>query len=158
VQGFRGELRTAEDSDIGQRLIRAGLRMHECTKVRAVHYGNPKSLRQHYRRIVWHGQSAFALMTRHRLDRPTVMLAIHVLATVTGIAALFGEGYPLAARVVMFPALQLLVPAVTVTYRALQTRRIPRLDEAILLYWVYYWARLSAVARLATPASSRYRK
>ena len=158
VQGFREDLRTGEDSDIGQRLVRAGRRIHECTKVRAVHYGNPKSLRQHYRRIVWHGLSAFAIMTRHRLDRPTVMLAIHVLATVAGIAALFVDRYPLAARIAIFAALQLLAPAVTVTYRALQTRRIPRLDQATLLYWVFYWARLSAVALLATPASNRYRK
>jgi len=158
VQGFREDLRTGEDSDIGQRLIRAGRRMHECTRVHAVHYGNPKSLGQHYRRIVWHGLGTFATMTRHRLDRPTMMLALHLLATVAGIAALFADRYSLAARVAVFVALQLLVPAATVTYRVLQTRRIPRLDQATLLYWVYYWARLSAVALLATPASARYRK
>jgi len=158
VDGFREELRTGEDSDLGHRLTRAGRRLHESTRVRAVHYGNPKSLRQHYRRIVWHGLGTFGTLTRHRLDRPTIMLAVHVLATVTGIAALFADSFPLTARVAVFTALQLLVPVVTVTYRVLQTRRIPRLDQATLLYWVYYWARISSVALLATPASTRYRR
>jgi glycosyltransferase involved in cell wall biosynthesis len=158
VNGFREELRTGEDSDLGHRLTRAGRRLYESSRVRAIHYGNPKSLRQHYRRIVWHGLGTFGTLTRHRLDRPTVMLAVHIAATVAGIAALFADSVPLIVRVAVFAALQLLVPVVTVSYRVVQTRRIPRLDHATLVYWVYYWARISSLALLATPASARFRR
>jgi glycosyltransferase involved in cell wall biosynthesis len=158
IDGFREDLRTGEDADIGQRLIVAGFRIHECPAVRAIHYGNPKSVGEYYRRVVWHGLGMFATVTRHRLDRPTAMLLVHFLLTVVGIAWLIGGAGTLLARLAALVALQAVVPAFTVAFRMRQTRRFVNLPRALYLYWLYYWARLQAVGLIVTGHGRRFSK
>jgi glycosyltransferase involved in cell wall biosynthesis len=158
VGGFREDLRTGEDAEIGQRIVNAGLRIRECTRVEAVHFGNPKSVREFYRRTVWHGLGMFGTVNRRRLDKPTIMMAAHLVATLIGVAALFVGPWAWPWRVAAFVALQLLAPAVTVAHRIRQTRKVPRIDSALILYWFYYWARLQAFAIVAVGRSERYMK
>ena len=158
VGGFREDLHTGEDSDIGQRLVLAGRRVYECTRVQAVHYGNPKSIGAHYRRSVWHGLGMFATVSRHRIDRPTAMLGVHILATLFGLGLLFGTKAPMAARILGAVLLQLLVPALTVLYRIARVRRAPKVVPAIVLYWVYYWARIHALVLVLSGRAGGYRK
>src|SRR5690242_20095912 len=44
VGGFREDLKTGEDAEIGQRMVGAGMRIRESPDVEAVHYGNPRSI------------------------------------------------------------------------------------------------------------------
>lgn len=157
VDGFREDLRTGEDADIGQRLVAAGKRLHESTAVNAVHYGNPQSLSQHYRRTVWHGLGMFATVTRHRIDKPSVMLGLHLVATVAGLG-LLATAWPWYARVAAFLVLQAIAPALTVAYRIRQTGRVPSVPAAVVLYWVYYWARAHALALIVIGRGGGYRK
>lgn len=158
IGGFREDLRTGEDADIGQRLIVAGFRIHECPDVRAIHYGNPKSVADYYRRVVWHGLGMFATVTRHRLDRPTAMLLVHLALTVAGVAWLvFGAGTVVERALVLF-ALQIIVPAITVAFRMKQTARLVNLPRAVYLYWLYYWARLHALWLIITGRGRRFSK
>jgi cellulose synthase/poly-beta-1,6-N-acetylglucosamine synthase-like glycosyltransferase len=158
VGGFREDLRTGEDADIGQRLIAAGLRIRECPRVRAVHLGNPRSLREYYRRSVWHGLGMFATVTPHRIDRPTAMLAVHLAATLAGVATLAAGRGGLGARVAVAVLLQLAVPAATVAFRALQTGRLANVPAAVLLYWLYYWARAQAAWLVLVRRAADYRR
>jgi hypothetical protein len=158
VGGFREDLRTGEDAEIGQRIIEAGLRIRECTRVHATHFGNPKSVREFYRRTVWHGLGMFGTVNRRRLDRPTMMMAAHLVATLIGLAALVAAPWAWPWRVAAFVALQLLAPAATVAHRIRQTSKMPRLDSALILYWLYYWARLQAFAIVSVGRSDRYMK
>jgi glycosyltransferase involved in cell wall biosynthesis len=158
VGGFREDLRTGEDAEIGQRIVNAGLRIRECTRVEAVHFGNPKSVREFYRRTVWHGLGMFGTVNRRRLDKPTMMMAAHLVATLIGLAALFVAPWAWPWRVAAFLALQLLAPAVTVAHRIRQTSKVPRLDSALILYWFYYWARLQAFTIVAVGQADRYTK
>jgi hypothetical protein len=158
VGGFREDLRTDEDSDIGRRLTAAGHRLFECAQVKAVHFGNPASLSDHYRRTVWHSLGMFSSLRHGSIDRPTAMLVLHLTATVFGVVwIVFGPG-PLLARIVCAAALQLLVPGVTILYRIVQTRRMPRPHHALLVYWVYYAARLHALSLIGLGRGRDYRR
>jgi glycosyltransferase involved in cell wall biosynthesis len=158
IGGFREDLRTGEDADIGQRMIVANFRIRENPIVQAIHYGNPKSVGEYYRRVVWHGLGMFATVTRHRLDRPTVMLLVHFALTIAGVAWLVVGRGPWLTRTALLAALQLLVPAITVAFRVKQTRRLVNLPRALYLYWLYYWARLQAVALILSGRSRRFSK
>jgi glycosyltransferase involved in cell wall biosynthesis len=158
VGGFRESLATGEDAEICDRLRAGGHRMTSCTGVGAVHLGNPKSVRQFYRRSVWHALGMFATVGGTRFDRPTAMMAAHAAATLAGLALLLLPGIALATASAGAAALQLAVPGATVAFRAVQARRRPPVIAGITLYWLYYWARLQAVALIAAGRSHRYRK
>jgi glycosyltransferase involved in cell wall biosynthesis len=158
VGGFREDLRTGEDAEIGQRLTNAGYTIHSASAVSATHLGNPKSLRHFYRRSVWHGLGMFGTVNRHRIDKPTAMMFAHLFATIGGLVALFGSSLTLSSRLLIALLLQLVVPALTVAYRFRQTRRTSRIVEGITLYWLYYWARLQALALVFAGRSGSYVK
>lgn len=158
IGGFREDLRTGEDAEIGQRIITAGLRIHESTRVEAIHYGNPRSIGEFFRRTAWHGLGMFATVNRARLDRPVAMSAAHLVASLAGLGVLLATGWPWGWRVAAALGLQLLVPAVTVVHRIRQTRRRAPIAAGLLLYWLYYWARLRAMWLVLLGKSDVYRK
>jgi glycosyltransferase involved in cell wall biosynthesis len=158
IGGFREDLTTGEDSEIGQRIIKNGHRIREDVRVKAIHLGNPKSIGEFYRRAVWHGLGMFATVTRQRLDRPTAMTAVHLAATVTGFVWLVIGTWPVVWRLLALLGLQLLSPSVTVAHRVRQTRRLPRIGPALVLYWLYYWARAQALFLVLTGRARNYRK
>jgi glycosyltransferase involved in cell wall biosynthesis len=159
VGGFSEELVTDEDSEIGKRLLEAGKTLYESTAVEAVHLGNPRSIRAFHRRALWHGFGMFATVDGVRLDRPTVLLAVHGLAGLAGgflvFLSLFDE-LPLTAALTAALFLQLLAPGAAVFYRTLQLRRPAYLLRGTVLYWVYLWARLQALAGILLGRRSRY--
>jgi hypothetical protein len=100
----------------------------------------------------------FGTVTRQRVDKPTAMMGAHMLATIGGILILFAAPFSLVVRASIALLLQLVVPSVTAAYRAWQTGRASRLPEGILLYWLYYWARLQGLALVVAGKSTRYAK
>jgi glycosyltransferase involved in cell wall biosynthesis len=158
VGGFREDLKTGEDTELGQRLTRAGYRIRADHRVSVLHYGNPESVRDFYRRSVWHALGMFGTVTRDGIDKPTAMMFMHLIATIGGFVALLrGPGGPLA-RTSLALLLQIVVPVTTVVYRALRGRRALDFVRGVFLYWLYYWARLQALMILATGHSDAYRK
>jgi len=158
VGGFREDMLTGEDAEIGERLVAAGERIHACPEVKAIHFGNPKSIPQFYRRNVWHGLGMFGTVSWNRLDRPTAMLAVHLIATAVGLTALVVGPLSLQGKVITALGLQLVAPFATIVYRGHRTRRWGSVASGILLYWLYYWARLHALALVTLGRSDRYRK
>jgi glycosyltransferase involved in cell wall biosynthesis len=158
IGGFREDLRTGEDAEIGQRLIASGMRIRESTRVEAVHYGNPRSISEFYRRTVWHGLGMFATVGGGRIDKPTAMMALHLGATLGGVAGLFALPWPFTDRVLVAVGLQLIAPLVTVAHRARQTGRWSSVVPGVLLYWLYYWARLNALWVVLSRRAQAYRK
>ena len=158
VGGFREDLPSGADAEIGQRLTAAGHQIREAPTVGAIHLGNPKSIREFYRRNVWHALGMFGTVNRRRIDKPTAMMAAHLLATIAGIVILIGAPFSLIVRGLIALLLQLVVPGITAAYRAWQTGRASRVLEGILLYWLYYWARLQGLALVAAGKGTRYSK
>ena len=149
VGGFREDLRTGEDAEIGQRLIESGFRIRESTRVGAIHLGNPTSLRDFYRRTLWHGLGMFGTVKARRLDKPTTMMGLHLAATVVGLGAMLTGPWSVIVRLCVALGLQLTAPALTVAHRVRQTGKVPRLDRALILYWLYYWSRIHALLIIA---------
>jgi glycosyltransferase involved in cell wall biosynthesis len=158
VGGFREDLRTGEDAELGQRLISAGYRIREASAVGAIHLGNPKSIREFYRRNVWHGLGMLATVNHHRIDKPTTMMILQFFATLSGLVVLFGGPLSLPSRGLIALVLQLVVPSITVAHRARQTGRTSRLSAGVALYWLYYWARLHAFFLVVAGRSGGYQK
>jgi hypothetical protein len=158
VGGFREDLPTGEDSEICRRLHERGLGIQECTRVAAVHLGNPATLRQFWRRTVWHGLGMFGTVGGSRFDRPTAMMAAHLALALLGVALLAWPGAPLPARLAAALALQAVVPVATVAYRCIVARRTTAAGANLVLYWFYYWARLWALVLIVAGRAHRYRK
>lgn len=158
VGGFREDLVTGEDADIGMRLGLAGHRIRECTRMLAYHHGNPKSIRAFYRRAVWHGLGMFATVGVGRIDKPTAMMMGHGVASAAGVLLLAQSGWPLIGRVAGAIVLQFGAALVTVAFRVLQTRRRANLIGGVLLYWLYYWARLHAAGLVLLKRSTAFTK
>ena len=158
AQGFREDLRTGEDAELGQRLWESGYRIWASPRVKAVHYGNAGSLLQFYRRMVWHGLGMFGTVTARRIDRPTAMMVLHIVATVLGLVVLADSSLELWQRVSAAIALQLLIPAATVAARVSQVGRAGGLVAGLALYWLYYWARIEALVRISLGSDRYYTK
>ena len=161
VGGFAEDLETDEDSEIGRRLVEAGRTLFESTAVEAVHLGNPKTFGAFYRRALWHGFGMFATMGERRLDRPTILLGIHGVATLAGLTSIllsFVDRCPLGLAVAVVLFSQLLAPGIAVLYRAVQLRRPAHLIRGMILYWAYLWARLQALAGILLRKRNQYWK
>lgn len=148
--GFDGTLSSGEDTQIGARLRKEGFVLYEEPSLRAVHLGNPKSIGHFFRKHVWHGMGILGTPgARDLVRRPLALLVAHLLLTITGITALFASGLPTATRVGLFAAGALAVPLFSVFYRMARNRQRCNVAAALLLYFVYYTARLVALAKLA---------
>jgi len=158
VGGFREDMWTGEDAEIGERLTTAGERIRACPDVKAIHLGNPKSISQFYRRNVWHGLGMFGTVSWNRVDKPTAMLGVHLIATIVGLAVLLTTALSPLWRVGIALGLQIVAPLVTVVYRGRRTGGWRSGVSGVFLYWLYYWARIQALALVAVGRSGRYRK
>jgi glycosyltransferase involved in cell wall biosynthesis len=158
VGGFREDLWTGEDAELGARLRAAGHRIRSSPSVKAMHYGNPKTLRQFYRRAVWHGLGMFGTVSRGRIDKPTTMLLAHLGLTGLGFALLMSMHASPVVRASVFLGLQLVVPVATVVYRMRRTAFTGRAPAGVVLYWLYYWARAQALVIVSLGLAKSYRK
>lgn len=158
VGGFREDMVTGEDAEIGQRLVSAGHRIFASPRVKAIHLGNPKSIREFFRRNVWHGLGMFGTVSWRNLDRPTAVLALHLLATALGVVVLFSTPLTIIPRLAIAIGLQFVAPVATVIYRGSRTRQWRSAPVGVPLYWLYFWARAYALAIVTVGLSGRYRK
>jgi hypothetical protein len=158
IGGFREDLTTGEDAEIGQRLVASGFRIRECTRVGATHLGNPTSLHDFYRRALWHGLGMFGTVSARRLDKPTAMMLLHLASSTLGLIAIVLASGTLLLRVGLALALQFVAPALTVAHRIRQTRRSSPVGQALILYWLYYWSRLHALIFIASGRVASHRK
>ena len=158
IGGFRDDLTTGEDTEIGQRLIRGGRRLWASQRLGVTHFGNPKTLRAFYRQKLWHGLGMFGTVDRKSVDKPTAMMIVHGLATIAGVVLLFTDWSTPLVRVLLALALQLFAPSLTVAYRLWVARRLVSVPRALVLYWIYYWARLRALLLVLTGRAEKFEK
>jgi len=91
VQGFNPNLHTCEDVDFGYR-IGARYRIVSDKKIRAVHYGEAKTLRQLFKKESWRGISNFQGIMSHGLvlnEIPSHLLALYYFTILTLVPFIF---------------------------------------------------------------------
>jgi GT2 family glycosyltransferase len=151
VGGFREDLATGEDAELGLRMTRAGFRIVSTPQVSVKHLGNPKSIAAFYRKQRWHALGMFGTFRLSRVDRPVLMMLAHaallILTVVLGLS--LGAGTKLLALAI----LPWLVPAASVAFRIVRGGKARGgILKALALYQVYYLARLAALPRALVAA------
>jgi GT2 family glycosyltransferase len=155
VGGFSEYLVTGEDAELCMRLTTRGARIFEAVRLQGDHLDNPSSLAAFFRKEHWRGLGMLATIRRDRLDRPTAMTLLHAIMLVLAAAALVLMRPKAAALVTL--AFAFLVPAVTVGYRRMNNRVAAPVLKSLLLYQLYYLARLAALARIILQGVRRFR-
>jgi hypothetical protein len=61
-------------------------------------------------------------------------------------------------RLAVAAALQFVAPGLTVGYRSIRRHRAKSLVSGIFLYWLYYVARIQALALIVSGRARQYRK
>lgn len=145
--GFSATAVTGEDAELCGRARAAGAAVLEAPTLGVQHLGNPKTVAHFFRQQRWHGLGALRSRTPGEIDRP---LAMTLLAGFSWIAAtglltlalLRGD----LSLVLGGLALALVAPAAAAAYRAGRGGAHAALLPGILLYTVYFGARLNALA------------
>lgn len=147
VGGFNEKLITDEDCDIGMRLKYSGYCLTEAPHVRVIHLGNPKTLREFYKKEKWHATSMLSSSFPNKIDKPFVMTILFMFCT---ICSIFLLPLILLDSIYMFVSLILLifVPLLTSLYRILQFKNYRVFFHLIILYFLYFAARASILSKV----------
>jgi GT2 family glycosyltransferase len=155
VGGFDGALVTGEDSDLCIRLNQRGYKVYVAPSVRAIHLANDKTLTVFFRKHIWRGLGMFGSRRGRRLSKPVLMTLAHMGFALLAIASLFIGAFPVVARVGFALILVSVVPLLAVFYRIAEAGvRVP-LAQAVLLYQLYFLARMVSLFRIAASQLSR---
>lgn len=152
IGGFNEHLVTGEDTEICLRIREHGGRMLEDRRLAVAHLDNPKTLTAFFRKERWHALGMLGTVKRGSLDRPTAMMAAHLLSLATTFSLAWIPA-TLWARAASGVVLTFLVPAATVAYRRKYSIRPFAFFPAIVLYQLYYLARIAAFFSITTEAA-----
>jgi len=147
VGGFNPTLITDEDMELGARLNSAGCKIYKSPRFACVHTGEPRTLGEFFRRQSWHGLGMLANPEKSRMNKPLIMTLCHFGLTILGAAGLVLLPVAPGYRLLAFLRLSLVVPAITVTYRFWGMRAVYRPWRSLVLYYVYYSARITSLFR-----------
>jgi hypothetical protein len=158
VGGFDESLETGEDVELCYRLVQAGYLLVHDRRISATHLGNPKTLRDFVRQQWWHGVGD--PRGSRPITKPLIMSGTHLALTLGSVlfVALGSSSWWVALAALAGG--QLVVPVITVAFRAVQTGKLRFALRSILLYHLYYWSRLAALstAVLGVPKAPKGRR
>lgn len=153
IGGFNETLQTDEDTEICLRIRRAGGRIVSDRRLAVMHLDNAKTLRAFFRKERWRGLGMFATTSARALDKPTTMMVVHLAALVAAVGVIAWGPKPLWMRLVTGLLMVFLVPVVTVLYRRRTSIARFNVAQALILYQLFYLARLNALVIIAARAS-----
>lgn len=148
VGGFDETMIGTEDAELCLRLNRCGFRVYEAHAVRAVHLGADKTLRVFFRKTAWRSLGMFGLLKSTWMTKPLFTTVAHLVLCICAVVNLSVTPLSLFARLVVFIVLFNLAPAATVIYRGWRIKHFYAPLQGILLYHVYFLARLYAMCKL----------
>jgi glycosyltransferase involved in cell wall biosynthesis len=142
LNGFKEEMETGEDFDFSLRARAAGATIVDDPTLLVVHKGYPKTLREFFRREMWHGGGDF-----QSLD-----IMLHSRVALLGLLVLHLSVVGLLGVILMpsgiWPWLVLVTPvAISVAVAMVRYRKAPLRTRCVnsLLYLAYFLARGSAL-------------
>ena len=144
--GFDDTLATGEDAEFGVRMNRAGYKIYATPEIPALHLGIQRNASEFFRKNVWHGLGMFGSLRAHWFDKPLLMTLAHLFLSVAGLVNLFLGYLSLPVRVLAAILLPFLVPALAAAFRMAKRGKVYRPLRSTLLYFIYFAARLYALA------------
>jgi cellulose synthase/poly-beta-1,6-N-acetylglucosamine synthase-like glycosyltransferase len=149
IGGFSETLETDEDTEICFRIRRAGGTLISDRRLAVAHLDNAKTLPEFFRKERWRAMGMFSTASAGSIDKVTVMMIAHIVALVAAIVVVGVAPVAISMRVMVALALLILVPSATVAYRRRSSVRSYNLVAAVLLYALFYLARINALLMLA---------
>lgn len=149
VGGFNSSLITGEDSELCWRIRSTGGGIVENPDICAIHYGSPSSLRKFYVQQKWHALGMFGTLFVSFFDKPFIMTCLHFICICFSLLS-FIYYYPSSILLSLICALLFLltVPIITAIYRIFCFKNYKNLFELILLYFIYYLARVNVLINI----------
>jgi glycosyltransferase involved in cell wall biosynthesis len=147
IGGFDEKLITGEDAELGWRLNGNGYIIIEDPEVECVHLGNPKTLKDFYRKQKWHALGMMGTFKHSFWDKPLLM----TIAFFVSVSAFFVTLPWLLKRKRFLSGLLVFcgwVPCLTAGYRAYQYHNMKYFLHLIILYFIYFVARLRALIEI----------
>ena len=153
--GFDKSLISGEDAALCWRLRELGFTIFENPQARAIHLGNPKNLCAFYRQQKWHGMGMLATFKISWVDKPLIMTNAFLVCILLAFACLFLPGRTWSLRIAVAVLLLFGVPVLTAVYRVMTCRNFRYFPQLVILYFVYYTARLHALFSIFSPRLGR---
>jgi glycosyltransferase involved in cell wall biosynthesis len=145
VGGFDETLITGEDAELGVRMTKAGYKIFASADVSALHLAIQRSVAEFFRKNAWHGLGMFGSARIVWFDKPLLMTFAHILFTAAGLISLFCASEELGLRLAVLLLLSLAVPSAAVVYRTAKRGQVYRPLRSLLLFYVFFTARIYAV-------------
>ena len=146
--GFNERLLTGEDSEFCARIRQSGQTVYSADVLRVVHLGNPKTLRAFFFQQAWHGVGMFGTARVNLWNKPLLMLGVHLALVLATIPELIWGPGGWVVRVLAGLAMVVIVPAAAVVFRTFRAERLASPLRSLLMYEVYFAARLFALWRI----------
>jgi len=156
VGGFDETLIGTEDAELCLRLSQSGFRIYEAHAVRVVHLGADKSLRVFFRKTAWRSLGMFGLLKSTWMTMPFFITFAHLLLCICAVAILVLAPVSLITRLAIGIVLVNLAPTATVMYRGWRIKHFYAPFTAILLYHVYFLARVYGMCKLVFSLDTSY--
>ncbi|MDD2580656.1 MAG: glycosyltransferase [Desulfuromonadaceae bacterium] len=149
VGGFDETLITGEDSELCWRLSHTDNIVFENPDIKAIHLGNPKNLWRFYKQQRWHSLGMFGTFKVSCFDKPVMMtIAFAFCLLFSLLTAFYNENMFDLNSQVFAVMLILSIPIITTFYRCFQFRNFLYFPQLVLLYLVYFVARIDALLRI----------
>ncbi len=145
--GFNPGLVSGEDTELAARLIAKGQKIFFDPELCVVHLRNPKSVRQFFRRQLWHGLGMLGRSKGARFSRTLTLSLGQLTMLVAAFLLLFIPVGSMTQRLMFAFLLTLPIPAAAVTYRFWSVRRVRWPFRCFFLYYVYFLARALAIIK-----------
>ena len=147
LNGFSEDLETDEDTDFCWRVreIFGEQALVHAPQMKAVHLGNSKTLKQFWSRQYWHAAGMLASARKHGLDKALAMTTAFAFLNLFGLGWFLSSPNPLGG--ITLAGSILLVPGLTALYRMRALECIRWGPQLVLLYTLFYYARLARASR-----------
>jgi glycosyltransferase involved in cell wall biosynthesis len=144
INGFDEKLITGEDTELGLRINKKGYTIMEDPEIECIHLGNPKTLKDFYRKQKWHAMGMMGTFRHSFWDKPLLMTLAFlssILAFLVMFPWLIKKGKILCGLIAFLGC----IPCITAGYRSYQYRNATYFFHLAVLYFVYFSARSKAL-------------
>jgi glycosyltransferase involved in cell wall biosynthesis len=158
IGGFDETLSSGEDFEFCSR-AKSRVRIIADNKIRVVHLGNPKTIKDFIAREIWHGMGALGSLKYHKFDKPLIGTAIFGIFSLLQFFGLVDMLYSGSINLfVMGTAGVIALLVLTVLNRLLTGVHAQEAGALFILYYLYYLGRMIALGKLLIGQRNYQRK
>lgn len=143
--GFNESLTTGEDYDLCQRARKYGLIISN-TDIKAIHHGNPKNLKQMFKREIWHGLGGLYFYKNNIINKPLIAAIIFSFSLIflfLGLLLYFFTGDNFLVLIGSLGVITIMT--LTLLYKRKFIKNTLQAFQLGLLYMIFYLGRFISI-------------